>query len=281
MKLYYTDRYVLPLPAGHRFPMPKYARLRERATALAPDRLALPEAACDDDLARVHERGYIDAVASGTLDDVAQRRIGFPWSPEMVERSRRSVGAALAAAREALAGGGAPHAVSANLAGGTHHAFSDRGEGYCVLNDVAVAARALQRDGAIDRATVVDCDVHQGNGTAAIFRNDPSVFTFSIHGAKNFPFRKETSDLDVTTVDSLSDLVRRLADGGAETWLAQVKGSVRDRMRRTGLVSAIGEPHVYLSLPAAVAAYRAMTGVDSVTAGAERVLGDPEAAQAP
>ena len=128
------------------------------------------------------------------------RRIGFPWSPAMVERSRRSAGATIAAARAALDDGAA-----VNLAGGTHHAFADRGEGYCVFNDVAVAARVLQREGRCTRIAVVDCDVHQGNGTAAIFRDDPTVFTFSMHGAKNYPFRKETSDLDVELPDGADD----------------------------------------------------------------------------
>jgi acetoin utilization deacetylase AcuC-like enzyme len=131
-----------------------------------------------------------------------QRRIGFPWSPMMVERSRRSVGATLAAARNVL---GMSAGVSASLAGGTHHAFRDRGEGFCVFNDVAVAAAVLRRDAAIARAVVVDCDVHQGNGTAAIFRGEPAVFTFSLHGEKNFPFRKEVSDLDVTFADGAGD----------------------------------------------------------------------------
>ena len=129
-----------------------------------------------------------------------QRRIGFPWSPEMVERSRRSVGATMAAARASLGDG-----VSANLAGGTHHAFHDHGEGYCVFNDVAVAARRLMRDGVVERAAVVDCDVHQGNGTAAIFSGDAAVFTLSFHGANNFPFHKELSDLDVTFADGTGD----------------------------------------------------------------------------
>jgi acetoin utilization deacetylase AcuC-like enzyme len=141
-------------------------------------------------------------VADGTLTRDMQRRIGFPWSPAMVERSRRSVGATLAAAQAALGG---PEGVSANLAGGTHHAFGDRGEGYCVFNDIAVAARVLLRDGAIGRAAVIDCDVHQGNGTAAIFRGEPAVFTCSLHGANNFPFRKEASDLDVAFEDAADD----------------------------------------------------------------------------
>jgi acetoin utilization deacetylase AcuC-like enzyme len=204
MRAFYSDTFVLPLPDTHRFPMAKYRRLRERLIdehVLAVPDLAVPNPADWDDLRLVHTAAYVDAVTHGTLAADAQRRIGFPWSPEMVERSRRSVGATLAAARCALDG----DRVAANLAGGTHHAFADRGEGYCVFNDVAVAARVLQRDGAIRRALIVDCDVHQGNGTAAIFRGDASVFTLSLHGAKNFPFRKEESDLDVTFEDGAGD----------------------------------------------------------------------------
>src|SRR5207249_4745140 len=160
-----------------------------------------------NDLRLVHDAGYVDAVANGTLPADMQRRIGFPWSPMMVERSRRSVGATLAAAREVCRDepGAVGLRVSANLAGGTHHAFRERGEGYCVFNDVAVAASALLRDRAIVRAAVVDCDVHQGNGTAAIFHDEPAVFTLSLHGANNFPFRNELSDLDVTFDDGAGD----------------------------------------------------------------------------
>jgi acetoin utilization deacetylase AcuC-like enzyme len=175
----------------------------------------VPDAVSWDDLHRVHDAAYVEAVATGTLGADAQRRIGFPWSPMMVERSRRSVGATLAAARAVVVQGFSPaktglkacttYDAAANLAGGTHHAFRDRGEGYCVFNDVAVAAAVLLRDKSIARAAVVDCDVHQGNGTAAIFRDQPAVFTFSLHGAKNFPFRKETSDLDVTFEDGAGD----------------------------------------------------------------------------
>jgi acetoin utilization deacetylase AcuC-like enzyme len=200
---FYSDHFVLPLPADHKFPMAKYARLRQRILergVVAADGLCEAPAADWDDLRLVHEPGYLDAVRSGTLPREAQRRIGFPWSPEMVERSRRSVGATIAAARAAFHDG-----LAANLAGGTHHAFADRGEGFCVFNDVAVAARVLQREGKARRAVVVDCDVHQGNGTAAIFQQDPSVFTFSMHGAHNFPFRKETSDLDVALEDGATD----------------------------------------------------------------------------
>lgn len=205
MRAFYSDHFVLPLPEGHRFPMAKYARLRARVVAeglVAPDRLVEAPAAGWDEIRLVHAPEYVQAVANGSLPREAQRRIGFPWSPEMVERSRRSVGATVAAARAALGDG-----IAVNLAGGTHHAFADRGEGYCVFNDVAVAARVLQRDHGVGRIAVVDCDVHQGNGTAAIFQHDPSVFTFSMHGAKNFPFRKETSDLDVELDDGTADEV--------------------------------------------------------------------------
>jgi acetoin utilization deacetylase AcuC-like enzyme len=203
MRLFFTDQYVLPLPEGHRFPMAKYARLRERAAAelVPPHELVGPEPASDADLLRVHAAPYVERVVSGTLAREEIRRIGFPWSAAMVERSRRSAGATLGACRAALAGEG----VAVNLAGGTHHAFADRGEGYCVFNDTAVAARAMQAEKRAERILVVDCDVHQGNGTASIFRGDPSVFTFSIHGAKNFPFRKEESDLDVELPDGTGD----------------------------------------------------------------------------
>jgi len=205
VKAFYSDTFVLPLPEHHRFPMAKYRLLRERLVGegvLDAGDLHVPEAAGWDELRLVHDAAYVDAVASGTLPAEAQRRIGFPWSPMMVERSRRSVGATIAAAREVMRPGAR---VSANLAGGTHHAFRDRGEGYCVFNDVAVAAASMLRAGAAARVAVVDCDVHQGDGTAAIFRDEPAVFTCSLHGANNFPFRKETSDLDVTFEDGAGD----------------------------------------------------------------------------
>lgn len=205
MRCFYSDTFVLPLPEGHRFPMAKYSRLRERLLdegVVALSDLAIPPPAAWDDLRLAHDDRYVTAVANGTLPAAEQRRIGFPWTPEMVERSRRSVGATLAAARHVLVN----HAgVAANLAGGTHHAFADRGGGYCVFNDVAVTARVLQRDGLVSRATVVDCDVHQGDGTAAIFEHDGSVFTMSLHGATNFPFQKQRSDLDLVFDDHATD----------------------------------------------------------------------------
>lgn len=203
MKAFYCDHFVLPLPASHRFPMAKYQLLRERLAVegiVRPDQFIVPEAASVEQLRMAHTPAYIEAVLTGTLAPEAQRRIGFPWSLAMVERSRRSVGATIAAARAAIAEG-----TAVNLAGGTHHAFADRGEGYCVFNDVAVAAAVLLDEGLRTRVLVADCDVHQGNGTAAIFANEPRVFTFSIHGEKNFPFRKERSDLDVELPDRTPD----------------------------------------------------------------------------
>jgi acetoin utilization deacetylase AcuC-like enzyme len=202
MWIYASDRYVLPLPAGHRFPMRKYAALRERVGRLAGDRVHEPPAATDDELARVHARTYIDAVTCGTLDAAAQRRIGFPWTPAMVERSRRSAGATMAACRSALASG-----IGVNLAGGTHHAHRDFGAGFCVFNDAAVAARAMQAEAGAGHVLIVDLDVHQGDGTAALLAGDASVFTFSMHGRRNFPFRKAESDLDVELDDGTGDAV--------------------------------------------------------------------------
>ena len=203
MRCYYSDTFVLPLPEGHRFPMAKYSGLRARLLGeqiVAPDELYEAPRAAWNDLELVHDPAYLRAVEHGTLPHEAQRRIGFPWSPQMVERSRRSVGATIAAARSAVDEG-----CGANLAGGTHHAFTDRGEGYCVFNDVAVAARVMQRDLGLSRLAIVDCDVHQGDGTAAIFRDDARVFTLSLHGAKNYPFRKQLSDVDVALDDGTAD----------------------------------------------------------------------------
>jgi acetoin utilization deacetylase AcuC-like enzyme len=203
MTLFYSDVFVLPLPSHHRFPMGKYVRLRERllaSGAYSERDFRVPEAATDAQITRVHSARYLERVAMGALDAAEQRAIGFPWSERMVERSRRSSGATLAAAREALACG-----WSANLAGGTHHAFRDRGEGFCVFNDAAIAARAMQVEAGLQRIAIVDCDVHQGNGTASIFAGDESVFTFSMHGVNNFPFRKETSDLDIELADGTRD----------------------------------------------------------------------------
>lgn len=203
MKIYYTDHFELPLPDGHRFPMSKYRLLRKavvESDRLRGDVLVVPKAATDEDLLRCHSPRYVAAVSQGKLSAAEVRRIGFPWSPKMVQRSRRSTGATMAASLAALADG-----VSVNLAGGTHHAMKDAGEGYCVFNDAAVAIRSLQTSGIIQTACVIDLDVHQGNGTAEIFQDDASVFTLSIHGEKNFPSRKTASDLDVALPDGTKD----------------------------------------------------------------------------
>lgn len=200
MRTFYCDQFVLPLPEGHRFPMSKYALLRERVTADPRIRLEVPPAATDRELTLVHHPGYVDAVVTGALDRDAVRRLGFPWSPELVERSRRSVGGTIAAVRAAIGEGWA-----ANLAGGTHHAFADRGEGFCVFNDAAVAARIALAEGLVSSIAIVDLDVHQGNGTAALFEHEPRVFTLSVHGDKNYPFRKASSDLDLALADGTDD----------------------------------------------------------------------------
>jgi acetoin utilization deacetylase AcuC-like enzyme len=203
MKVFYSDHFVLPLPEGHRFPMAKYSMLRQRVDAdgiCGPGELRTPRAVTDEEILRAHAPGYLERVVSGSFTDKEIRRIGFPWSERMVERSRRASGGTLGACLAALEEG-----FAANLAGGTHHAFSDRGEGYCVFNDSAIAARAVQAAGLAARVVVIDTDVHQGNGTAEILRGDATVFTFSIHGAKNFPFHKEESDLDTPLPDGADD----------------------------------------------------------------------------
>jgi len=208
MQAFYSDQFVLPLPEGHRFPMAKYRMLRDRLASELPDiRMAVAPAASDGELALAHTPAYIRAVVEGTLAPDIQREIGFPWSQAMVERSRRSAGATIMAARAALMGG---EGVSANLAGGTHHADADRGGGFCVFNDAAVAARLMQAEWfrqhkRVLPVAVIDLDVHQGNGTAKIFARDDSVFTLSLHGAQNFPFRKASSDLDVALPDDCGD----------------------------------------------------------------------------
>jgi acetoin utilization deacetylase AcuC-like enzyme len=201
VKAFYTDHFVLPLPEGHRFPMQKYRLLRE-AIAIHPQ-IQLIEApvASDTHLLYAHTPSYIQKVLAGQLSPQEQSAIGFPWSGRMVERSKRSVGATIAACQSALIDG-----VAVNLAGGTHHAYRDQGGGFCVFNDAAVAARVLQKTQGSDfRVAIVDLDVHQGNGTAAILKNDEGIFTLSLHGENNFPFQKEESNLDVALPDGCGD----------------------------------------------------------------------------
>jgi acetoin utilization deacetylase AcuC-like enzyme len=206
---------VLPLPKKHRFPVGKYALLRQRVAALYPELIRLPPPASDEQLLRAHTADYVGRMQRGEMTDREMRRIGFPWSPAMVERARRSAGATICAARDAIDAGGA----GLNLGGGTHHAYANHGEGYCVFNDSVVAARAMQAEGRARQVLIVDCDVHQGNGTAAILADDATIFTFSIHGARNYPFHKEQSDLDIALPDGTGDSVylAALEEGLAES----------------------------------------------------------------
>ena len=232
MKLFYTDIFVLPLPPGHRFPMEKYSLLRQRLLVsgeFSTEDLHTPTAASHEELRRAHSASYIQRVSAGELSSTEQKRIGFPWSPGMVERSLRSAGATLAACRAALTDG-----CSANLAGGTHHAHADRGEGFCVFNDAAVAARAMQAERRVGRIAIIDCDVHQGNGTASILAGDDSIFTFSIHGARNFPFEKEQSCLDIELPDGTAD----------EAYLAALDAGLRETFER-------GQPEMVIYLAGA------------------------------
>jgi acetoin utilization deacetylase AcuC-like enzyme len=205
LRVFHSDSHLVPLPAGHRFPMPKYGLLRAALVeegVLLPEELLAAEPADVETLARVHTPRWLGAVLDGRLTEAEVRRLGFPWSEALVMRSRAAVGGTCAAALIALEEG-----FAGNLAGGTHHAFADHGEGFCVFNDIAVSIRALQAACRISRAAVVDLDVHQGNGTAAVFASDASVFTFSMHGEHNFPFRKQRSSLDVGLEDGTTDAV--------------------------------------------------------------------------
>jgi acetoin utilization deacetylase AcuC-like enzyme len=240
-----SAKYTFPLPPGHRFPIAKYALLRERVLLeriVTPEHLHDPARVSRDDLLLVHTADYVDRFTHGTLTRDEERRLGFPWSDALVERSFRAAGGTLEAARYALSSG-----IAMNLAGGTHHAFPSHGEGFCVFNDVAVAICALRRDGRIERAAVVDLDVHQGNGTHAIFAGDSSVFTFSMHGGRNYPFHKVPGCLDVELEDGTGDdvylslladaLPKVLAAANADlvVYLAGADALEHDRLGRLGL----------------------------------------------
>jgi acetoin utilization deacetylase AcuC-like enzyme len=203
LHLWSSAKYAIPLPDGHRFPMAKYALLREAVLAeglVAPERLHDPERAAREDVLRVHTPEYVAHIEQGTLPALEQRRIGLPWSELFVERAFRVVQGTIEASEAAL-----KHGVAMNLAGGTHHAFPDRGEGFCTFNDVAIAIRRLQALGRVRRVAVVDLDVHQGNGTHGCFAGDSDVYTFSMHGAKNFPFHKVPGTRDVELADGTGD----------------------------------------------------------------------------
>jgi acetoin utilization deacetylase AcuC-like enzyme len=203
MHVWSHHRWRFPLPPHHRFPIDKYELLAERLVAdglAGPDEVHEPEAAEWAELAAVHDCGLLSRIREGCLTIREQRALGLPWSRELVERGRRSVGGTIAAARHAL-----EHDVAMNLGGGTHHAGRDFARGYCLFNDVAVALAALRRDGVAEHALVVDCDVHQGDGTADIFAADPRTFTLSLHGARNYPFTRVASDLDVDIASGTGD----------------------------------------------------------------------------
>lgn len=198
-----SARYVVPLPAGHRFPIEKYGLLREAVLAdgtVTPASLHEPDRVPMQDLLRAHDAEYVERVEQGTLTAAEQRVLGLPWSEALAERSFRTTGATLEAARFALTNG-----LAMNLAGGTHHAFASHGEGFCVFNDAAVAVRSLRANGLARRAAIVDLDVHQGNGTHAIFAGDDETYTFSMHGRNNYPFRKVAGRLDIELVDGIED----------------------------------------------------------------------------
>lgn len=195
-RLFYCDHCEIPLPEGHKFPIAKYALLRERLEAEGFYRLEAAPAATRADIEQAHDPAYVQAFFEGTLDARAMRRIGFPWSRELVRRTLCSAGGTLAAARDALSSG-----FGGTLAGGTHHAFYSEGSGFCVFNDIAIAIRHLAR-----RAAVLDLDVHQGDGTASLLADDDAVLTVSIHGKNNFPFRKQRSGIDVELDDGTGDL---------------------------------------------------------------------------
>jgi acetoin utilization deacetylase AcuC-like enzyme len=203
LKIFYTDTFSIPLPENHSFPKDKYHLLRRRiieAQIVQPEDIRIPRPAIDEDILRAHDPIYLNRLQKGELTDKEVRRVGLPWSPEIMQRARYSAGATIEACRTAL-----NERIAVNLGGGTHHAFSDYGQGYCYLNDSVIASRVMQAEGLVKNVLIIDCDVHQGNGTAAILKNDSTIFTFSIHGKNNFPYRKEKSDLDIELEDGTGD----------------------------------------------------------------------------
>jgi acetoin utilization deacetylase AcuC-like enzyme len=244
----YSDRYIIELPPHHTFPIQKYRLVREGLLAdgtLQPGDLLEPDLAHPRDVRLVHTAEYWERLTAGTLEPAAIRRLGLPWSESLVRRSRASVQGTLTAARIAIR-----DRIGINLAGGTHHAFADRGEGYCVLNDIAIAIRVLQRDAWMQRVAIIDCDVHQGNGTAAIFAGEEDVFTFSMHGAKNYPLVKVPGSLDIPLEDGARDeeYLKELQEAvpwifeafrpGLVFYLAGVDPHERDRLGRLRLTHA-------------------------------------------
>jgi acetoin utilization deacetylase AcuC-like enzyme len=244
LDLFYTDHYPFPLPQGHKFPLEKYGLLR--ATLSSDNRFRFHPAPLisTEELLRVHDPDYVAAFLGGTLDRQTSRRIGFPWSPELVKRTLASAGGTLSATIIAL-----QTSIAGTLAGGTHHAFRTEGSGFCVFNDIAVSIEWARANTGITRFAVVDCDVHQGDGTAAIFQHDASVFTLSLHAARNFPFRKQRSTLDVELADATDDqaYLEALAPALDHVWRFQpeliffqsgVDGLITDKLGHLNLTQA-------------------------------------------
>ena len=203
MRVFYSDHYTIDLPEGHRFPMRKYRMLREellQRKIISHDQLHAPELAERDDVMLAHTSRYVHGVLNGTLAPLEQRRIGFPWSEALVARSLATVGGCIASSYAALEDG-----LSGNLAGGTHHAMRDAGEGFCVFNDIAVSTLRLMREGRVQRVAIVDLDVHQGNGNSEILGDRDDVYILSVHGEKNYPFRRVASTVDVDLPDGTTD----------------------------------------------------------------------------
>ncbi len=258
LPLFFCDHHVLPLPDGHKFPLAKYRMVRD--LLCADDRIELCEAplVSEQDVLRVHSEDYVQGFLQGTLPAAVIRRIGFPWSPGLVKRTLASTGGTLAATRTALETG-----MAGTVAGGTHHAFRGEGSGFCVFNDLAVAAEWARQCYGLKRIAVVDLDVHQGDGTASIFEDDPGVFTLSLHGARNFPFRKQRSRLDVEFPDGTTgpEYLAALVEALAEVWRfdpelvlfqAGVDGLESDKLGRLGLKLADLETRDRTVLSAAV-----------------------------
>jgi acetoin utilization deacetylase AcuC-like enzyme len=242
MRFWSHDRHGFPLPAGHRFPLPKYRLLREAVEREGLGTIHASEPAPWDTLRAVHDADYLHRVQQGDLTKREERALGLPWSPELVERGRRSTQGTVHAARDAVGTG-----IGMNLGGGTHHAARAQGRGYCLFNDVAVAIAVLRDDGRLDRALVVDCDVHQGDGTAELLAGDPRSFTLSLHGGANYPFRRATSDLDVDlptgtgdadyleALDGALDVALRRCAPDIAFYLAGADPWEGDRLGRLGL----------------------------------------------
>lgn len=203
LPIVYHPNYVTPLPEGHRFPMPKFGKLYElllRDRLATPQQFHTPQPPPRESIELAHTSEYVQAYLQGTLDTKAQRRIGLPWSPALVNRTCTAVGGTILTAKLALT-----HGLACNTAGGTHHAFPSYGSGFCIFNDLAIASRVLQQLGLVQKILIVDLDVHQGDGTAFIFQDDSSVFTFSMHCEVNFPGTKQKSDLDVPLPVGMDD----------------------------------------------------------------------------